>query len=301
MIDFKPLALEQKADFDRILQHCSFRGCEYSFANLYIWGRQKAAFIGDTLVFFSQFNRKSVYPFPVGGKDLKPALDAIIHDAQARGISCRFTSLSQDDCALLEQLYPGKFRFHFDRDFFDYVYAIEDLAQLKGKKYQKKRNHLNRFLQEHPDYRVEPIDQSNISVVSQLVQQWYDKRQAEDPTADTLMEQAAIRKALQHMQTLQMEGLLLYDGQVPLAMTMGSFLSEDTFDVHFEKAIDPAAYPAINREFAAYLHNKYPQLAFLDREDDMGLEGLRKAKMSYYPHHLVEKSWAHLLEDGYDY
>ena len=118
MIDFRPLALEQKADFDRILHHCGPRGCEYSFANLYIWGRQKAAFIGETLVFFSQFNRKSVYPFPVGGKDLKPALDAIIHDAQSRGISCRLTSLSQDDCALLEQLYPGKFRFHFDRDFF---------------------------------------------------------------------------------------------------------------------------------------------------------------------------------------
>ena len=110
-----------------------------------------------------------------------------------------------------------------------------------------------------------------------------------------------MKKALTHMDALGMEGLLLKDAGVPLAMTMGNFLSDTTFDVNFEKAIDPAAYPAINREFARYLHEKYPGLKYLDRGDDMGLEGLRKAKMAYMPHHMVEKSWACLLEDGYDY
>ena len=100
-----------------------------------------------------------------------------------------------------------------------------------------------------------------------------------------------------------MEGLLLKDGDELLAMTMGSRLSEDTFDIHFEKALDKAdgAYPVINREFARYLREKYPDIRYLDREDDMGLEGLRKAKLSYYPDHMIEKSWACLLEDGYDY
>lgn len=300
MIDFQPLSLEQKPRFDQILKHAGQRGCEYSFANLYIWGRQKAAFLGDTLVFFSQFNRKSVYPFPIGN-DIRSALDAIIQDAAKRGIPCRLTSLSQDDCAALERLYPGKFRYHFDRDFFDYVYAIEDLAELKGRKYQRKRNHLNRFIQDHPDYTVEPITDHNMDTVTSLVQAWYEKRQAEDPTSDTHMEQAAIKKAMKHRQALGMEGLLLKDGDTPLAMTMGNFLSDITFDVNFEKAIDPAAYPAINWEFARYLREKYPGLQYLDREDDMGLEGLRKAKMTYMPHHMIEKSWACLLEDGYDY
>lgn len=301
MIDFQPLKLSQKADFDRILQNCGVRGCEYSFANLFIWGRQKAAFLGDALVFFSQFNRKSVYPFPVGTGDLKPVLDAIIHDAAVRGIPCRLTGLTQDDCALLERLYPGRFRYHFDRDFFDYVYAIEDLAQLKGRKFQRKRNHLNGFYRDHPDFTLEPITDDNLQTVNELVESWYRKRQEEDPTSDTIMEQAAMKKALQYRQELGMEGLLLMDRGKALAMTMGNFLSKNTFDVNFEKAIDPAAYPAINREFALYLQNKYPDLEFLDREDDMGLEGLRKAKMSYMPHHMVEKSWACLLEDGYDY
>lgn len=300
MIDFQPLTLEQKPRIDKVLQNAGPRGCEYSFANLFIWGRQKAAFLGDTLVLFSQFNRKSVYPFPVGG-DIKAALDAIIHDAAARGIPCRLTGLTQDDCATLERLYPGRFRYHFDRDFFDYVYAVEDLAELKGKKYQKKRNHLNRFLQAHPQYTVEPVSDENMDAVAALAQAWYEKRQADDPTSDTLMEQAAIKKAFTHFHALGMEGLVLRSEGVPLAMTMGSFLRDDTFDVNFEKAIDPSAYPAINWEFARYLQKKYPNISYLDREDDMGLEGLRKAKMSYMPHHMVEKSWACLLEDGYDY
>lgn len=138
MLDFKPLELAQKDLYDAFLMHCGERGCEYSFANLFLWGRQKAVICHGNLAFFSQFNRKSVYLFPVGPNDLKPTLDAIIADSKKRGIPCRLTSLSQDDCALLERLYPGQFRIHFDRDGFDYIYSIDELATLKGRKFQKK-------------------------------------------------------------------------------------------------------------------------------------------------------------------
>ena len=84
-----------------------------------------------------------------------------------------------------------------------------------------------------------------------------------------------------------------------LAFTIGSRLNETAFDVHFEKALDVAdgAYPAINRAFARHLREKYPQLRWLNREDDMGLEGLRKAKMSYSPDHMLEKHWARLWKE----
>ena len=303
MIDFQPLSPENKARYEQLLFNCGERGCEYSFANLYLWGRQKAALVHDNLVFFSQYNRRSIYPFPVGSGDLKATIDAIIQDAQKRGIPCRLTSLTPQDCAKLESLYPGKFRFHHDRDFFDYVYNIDALADLKGKKLQRKRNHINKFIQLHPEYTTEPITANNAHEAQQLISEWYRLRLEEEPHSDFHMEQAAIAKALQHREMLSMDGLLLKDGHQTLAMTIGSRLSQNTFDIHFEKALDRAdgAYAVINREFARYLREKYPDIRYLNREDDMGLEGLRKAKLSYYPDHFVEKSWACLLEDGYDY
>lgn len=303
MIVFKPLEPSMRAEYETYLMSRGERGCEYSFTNLYLWGRQQAAVLDGQLIFFSQFNRKSVYLFPVGAGDRKPALDAIIADAKERGIPCRLTGLTHDDCAELELLFPGRFRYHFDRDSFDYVYDINDLADLAGRKYQKKRNHLNRFRQAHPNHCLQPITDENVAQAEALVAQWYTLRLQQNPHGDYQMEQAAIRKALGQREALGLDGLLLTVDGEPVAMTMGSPLNSDTFDIHFEKALDIAdgAYPAINQGFAAYLREKYPQLRWLNREDDLGLEGLRKAKLSYCPDHLVEKSWAHLLEDGYDY
>ncbi len=300
MIDFKPLDPAKKADYDHFLMHCGQRGCEYNFSNLFLWGRQRAAFLGDNLVFFSQFNRRSVYLFPVYHENFRQTLDAIMEDAAERGIPCRLTSLTQQDCALLEAHYPGKFRIHSDRDDYDYVYGIEDLCELKGRKFQRKRNHLNRFKLTHPGYTVEPITDENTLQIQQMLDDWYTARQDGDGS-HMYMEQVAIQKALQYRKELQMEGLILLCKGSILAMTMGSALSDNTFDVQFEKAVDESAYVAINNEFANYLHAKYPKLQWLNREDDLGIEGLRKAKLSYNPAFLVEKSWACLLEDGYDY
>ena len=303
MIDFKPLTLEQKALCDSFLLNDVQRGCEYSFANLYLWGRQQTAIVKDHLVFFSQFNRRTVYPFPVGEGDIQAVLENIIADARERGIPCRITGLDQAQIELLESLFPGQFRFHCDRDSYDYVYDIHDLADLKGRKYQKKRNHYNRFRDIFPNYTVQPLTQDRIPAVLAMVEQWYVDKLQENPQGDYHMERAALKKALEHMEELGLDGVVILDGEEILAMTLGSPLSNDTFDIHFEKARAGAegAYPVVNCEFARYLREKYPQVRYLNREDDLGLEGLRKAKLSYYPHHLVEKCWACLLEDGYDY
>ena len=303
MIEFLPFDIEKKTDYDAYLTTCGNRGCEYSFANLYLWGRQKAAFLEDQLVFFSQFNRKSVYLFPVGPGDRKTAIDAIMEDAAQRGIPCRLTGLLPEDIETVERLYPGRFRFHHDRDSYDYVYDINGLAELRGKKYQKKRNHLNRFLAQYTDCRAEPISAENETVVRQMVDKWYAIREQEDPDADYHMEKAAIYKALDNRQKLQMEGFCLFVGGECVAMSMASALSEAVFDVHFEKALEKTegAYVAINYFFSRYLREKYAAVKYLNREDDMGIPGLRHAKMSYRPDYMVEKSWACLLEDEYDY
>ena len=299
MIQFERLVPERKAEYDQYLMTCGQRGCEYSFANLYLWGRQKAAVVAGQMVLFSQFNRKTVYPYPAGEGEKKPALEAIIRDSQERGIPCRITGLDSQEIADMEEMFPGQFRFHCDRDSYDYVYDINDLADLKGRKYQRKRNHYNRFRDNFPYYTIEPITGENLPQVKQMLEDWYAQRQEADPDGDYLMEQAAIYKALRHYEQLGLEGIVLVNEDRILGMTIGSRLAPDTFDIHFEKARAEAdtAYTVINCEFARYLRAHHPEVRFLNREDDLGIEGLRKAKLSYQPHHMQEKHWAYVKED----
>lgn len=296
MIHFQRIDLTRKEDYLRLLRPRLDRGCAYSFANLILWGRQRVAFLDNYLVIFSQFGKSSIYPFPAGTGDVKPVLDAIICDAKERGIVCRITGLSAEDCMLLEELYPGKLRFYPDRDGCDYVYKIEDLAELKGRKYQKKRNHVNRFWQNHPNCKAEILTAENLPLAQKMLDAWFAQQDAAD---DYHLEQLALQRAFDHLEELDFEGMLLtQDGQA-IAFTLGSALSDTVFDIHFEKALDgfDGSYAAINQAFARHLWEKYPHLEHLNREDDMGLPGLRKAKLSYQPDHLIVKFWARLWED----
>lgn len=299
MIEFHKLTLSRKEDYEHVLFSCPPRGCEYSFANLFLWGRQQAAWLHGCVAFFSHFYGRSVYPYPIGTGDRRAVLEEILADSRQRGIPCRITNVLESDRAELEQWFPGQFLFRADRDGFDYVYSADDLADLRGRKFQKKRNHFNRFRSEHPDYEILPLTPQTIPQARQMVEQWYSRRIQEDPHGDYLLESIAMDKAFRHYHSLGMEGILLLEGDEVLAVTMGSRLSENTFDIHFEKAREDVdgAYAAINCEFARYLRLKYPGTVFLNREDDLGLEGLRKAKLSYNPCHMVEKQWAYLAED----
>ena len=302
-LDFKPFSPEDKHLYEDYLFNESCRGCEFSFANLYLWGRQSFAEIDGNILFFSQFDRRTVYPFPLGKKDKRAALDAIIEDSRARGIPCRITGMSHADGEYLDSLYPGKFKFHTDRGSYDYVYDINNLAELSGKKYHSKKNHLNRFSDIFSGYKALPITHENIAFAEDFVNSWFANKESESPDSDYMMEKFALKKAFNHYFEIGLEGMIILYGTEILALTMGSRLSPDTFDVHFEKARADVngAYAAINYEFARYIRAKYPDVKHLNREEDMGIEGLRRAKESYKPTHLIEKCWAHLLEDGYDY
>ena len=299
MIDFQRPEPSRREAYNRILFAAPERGCEYSFTNLCLWGRQRMAFLHGCVAIFSHFNGKSVYPYPIGGGDKQAVIQALMEDSRERGIPLRLTGLTNGDQEELEALFPGEFHIRTLRDTFDYVYAIDDLCDLRGRKYQKKRNHFNRFQANHPDYTVAPLDCSNLGQVQNMINDWYITRRQSDPDGDYLLESLALAKAFRYREELKLEGLALMDGGEILAVTLGSRLNETTFDIHFEKAREDVdgAYTAINCEFARHLRLKYPEVQFLNREDDLGLEGLRKAKLSYSPHHLVEKHWAYRKED----
>lgn len=301
MIDFKPITLEQKAVYEPFLRDGKERGCEYSFANLYLWGQQKATVVHGHMVLFSKFHDRTLYPYPVGRGDKKAVLHALMEDARERGIPFRITGMCEESRQGLEEMYPGQFIFHGGRDSNDYVYQIDDLADLKGRKYHRKKNHYNRFCKNHPGYRVEPVNEDNIAQVKAMVEKWYENKKLNGADADFSLEEAALTKAFQVYQGLGLEGLVLLEEGEVLAVTFASQISEDTMDVHFEKAREDVdgAYTAMNCEFAKYIRDKYPKIRFFNREEDMGFEGLRKAKESYYPHHMVEKCWAEFqAEEG---
>ncbi len=302
MIPFKRLKLSQKKEYEEILFSCPPRGCSYSFANLCLWGRQEVAFAHGCALFFSHFYGRSVYPYPIGNGDRKKCIEEILLDAKERGIPCRITNMRDTDREELENWFPGKFHLHTNRDGFDYVYTIDDLADLKGRKFQKKRNHVNKFRSQHPDFEVVPLTPCNLALAQNMINDWFQIRMRQDPEGNYLLENIALARACQNYGGLEMDGILLVEDGKVLAVTMGSRMGPDTFDIHFEKAREDVdgAYPAVNCEFARYLRLKYPDVQFLDREDDMGLEGLRKAKLSYNPHHMVEMHAATWIEDLYE-
>jgi len=291
MIQFNEIQLENKTAYEQLLHNNTEHGCEYSFSNLFMWGTQQIAFWENHVLLFSEFDCHCFYPFPVGLGDKKTVLEHLFQDATERNLCCCLTGLNSEDKLTLESLYPEKFYFHADRSNYDYVYDINSLADLKGRKLHRKRNHLKHFQKNHPNCAVEPITDENLDEVRNFISCWYKIKLEDTPDGDYHNEQSALEKALTFHKELGMEGLILKENDKILGFTMGSKMSPDTYDVHFEKArgdID-GAYTTINSSFANYIRSKHPHIAYLNREEDMGIAGLRKAKQSYFPHHLIKK------------
>lgn len=303
MINFIPANASHKKLYENYLNDNLERGCEYCFANLVMWGQQNIAEVHMSLLRLSYYGGHITYAFPLGKGNKELAIKEIMQDAKERGIPCVFMGVYEEDKKLLETLFEGKFRFVHSRDSFDYIYDINDLCELSGRKYHSKRNHMHRFFEACPNYSFEVITRENLHCVKDFAAEWYKEKLAANPVSDFDMEQVALGRAMQNYEALQMEGLILRNNGEMLGFTMGSRLSDTTFDIHFEKAKDgiQGAYAAINNLFAIHLRDKFPELLFLNREEDMGIEGLRRAKESYRPHHLAEKYMAFPQEASDEY
>ncbi len=297
MVDFKPVCAEDKALYDGYLHASPPRGCEFSFVNVYLWGKQNLAVSDGCLILLSYFGKTVVYSYPLGQGDKKAAIEAIIADSKERGIPCRINGMLPSEKEWLERLFPDRFEFNTTEASYDYVYDINALADLTGKKYHSKRNHINRFRQNNPDYTVEPISESNIKAVRDMAEEWFLNRECQVPESNFTMERTALDKLFMGFSKLDAEGLVLKKSENILAFTVGSRFYDNMFDVHFEKARWDAdgAYPVINNEFAKHIRSKFPETLYLDREEDMGLEGLRQAKQSYHPVYRVQK-WRAVLK-----
>lgn len=292
---FKRPELSDRQWVVELLSREGSRACEHNFASIYLWATaypQKIARVGDRLLVEMMGGPGLSHLFPMGSGPIAPALDAASADAAAHGVPMTLICLTAEQKALLEAEFPGRFVFAEDRDGYDYIYSIDKLADLGGKKLHGKRNHISRFCDRYPDWMFEAIGPDNVAECIEMERIWYEQQVAEGRgDANLGHERDAVYTALHHLDELGVSGgLIRAEGRV-LAFSLGSRTTADCYNVHFEKAFGEiqGAYAVINREMARWVRANHPEVRYFNREDDMGLEGLRRAKLSYYPDILLEK------------
>lgn len=291
-IQFKRAELEDKEIISRYFTLYTSRSCERTFANVYLWSRQypvKWAVVENTLVFKSEDEEHLAFAYPVGDPgDVRRAIEWLTEYFKDRGMPFRMYNLTPDNFAQLEEWYPGRFQIEYDRDSADYVYESEKLATLSGKKLHSKRNHINKFKALYDGrWSYEAITPQNAEECFQMALKWREQNGCEDDP-EKRGEICVTMNALRLFEELELTGgILRIDGEV-VAFTIGKPICSDTFVVHIEKAFADVegAYPMINQQFVEHECREY---LYVNREEDTGAEGLRKAKLSYRPVFMVEK------------
>lgn len=281
--EFIPLTLKHSAEYNTRSKEMNLHNADLSFPELFVWQEMYKPFISrfeDSFCVKLEFSKKKMLFPPIGKLPFHKVKDVYIqyfHDKYGKGL---IGGLSKKEAELTG--YP----YTFDRDNSDYVYTVTDLAELPGTKYHPKRNLVRQFNKNYP-YEFKPLDCSTIEGCLKLSEDWCNIKECSgNPRLHA--EERAVKEMLTHCHALHLfGGVITVQGKIA-AFTVASELNTSTVVIHIEKADTryKGIYQAINNLFAGSLKGKYE---WLNRESDIGNEGLRKAKLSYYPHHLVEK------------
>ncbi len=248
-------------------------------------------------------NRRGwAFPIPLKNAEedfLKTAVCFIFSKERKEGIKADFCLCSQEQKALIDaclmQHFPKhKINWKSNRDDSDYIYLRENLSELKGSSFQKKRNHISRFNRLHPhDWSFKTFNADNISEqlkndILQVEEKWFTEKNGPENKA-LILEKESIYKAFDNAELLGLSGACLYIKEEPVAMTLASAISPSVIDIHFEKAIEQyeadGIFAVINNLFA----KECSSFLYINREEDMGVAGLRKAKLSYKPDIILDK------------
>lgn len=290
MISWRDIDLSDRDRINQLICASGCHGADYSFANLYIWRHEY-----QPKIYFTE-NRLLVgnpewhmFAYPKGDGDVRPSIEMLLEDAHSRGDKLVIRGLTDMTLNEFMPLYGDRFEITEDRDNADYIYTSAKLTELAGRKLSAKRNHINKF-ERNGDWSFERITDDNMDAARDFVAEFYKEKG--DP--DLAAESVAIDEMFANYNELGFIGGLLYQNGEPVAFTAGTPLDDEVFDVHFEKALPgvEGAYTMVNREFARLVMEEHPHIGAFNREEDMGLEGLRKAKLSYYPDILLMKYFA---------
>lgn len=285
-LKFRRIELSDKNRARELLEKSGFRGCEYTFGNNFVWRdvyKVEVCFFED-FYFVKQLDSDDTrFLYPAGAGNVERAVGLIAEYCRENGLKPRLLA-NKEKAAEITALFPD-YTAEPMRDFYDYVYLADDLADLKGKKYHAKRNHLNRFYENN--WSFEPITADNLAECAELNERWCEENLDVDDKGK-LEEQIVVHQSFEHYEELGYYGGLVRVDGVCEAFAFGERSAENCFVVHVEKASRKyqGAYAAINRELVNSLGGKF---TYINREDDAGSENLRKAKLSYYPAFMEEK------------
>ena len=299
MESFRPVDIADRELLQQFLTRYPNEASECTFSNLFIWGNGDGiewAVRDDVLLLHAMVGgvKPCMLMALADHSRIGAALDAAVAAMEERGEPFHMRCLPQWYCRLMEEARPGRFCFEREPHHDDYVYRVEDLINLSGKRYHGKRNHVNRFLQEYGDrYIYEAFTPALAQECMELHMQWY--RAHRDTGSPGLREECeSVERALFNAGALGLVGgVVRVDGKVQ-AFSMGESITDQMALIHIEKANAeiPGLYAVINREFLAH---SFAAKTFVNREEDMGDEGLRRAKQSYHPARMIEKFGARLV------
>jgi uncharacterized protein len=285
---FKDFSLEEKPLLEAAFLKFPPVISEFTFTNLFIWRQVYQLSISHLKGFLCLLSDRGDASFffpPIGDGDQVEIFRILLQYLQERGISPKIARIPEPMIPRVELKEEGM-RVDLDRDQSDYVYLAEDLIKLEGRKYHRKRNHIKQFKGKYA-YEYLSLTPEWVSECLRLETDWCDLRHCE-VIPGLANESVAIKEALTHFDQLNMKGgAILIDGRLE-AFTLGEPLNPETVVIHIEKA-NPAfegLYPTIHQ---AFLENQWSAYPFVNREQDLGEEGLRKAKESYFPHHMIHK------------
>lgn len=291
LLNFREANIDDKELLTEIFEKSGHMGSDASFATMFLWGKrygiEMAVKDGFVLKLFGEEGGKK-YSYPCGTGDIKAILQYLIDDSMERfGSFSGFYMLTEENTAELEGIYPGRFSFVEMEGSADYIYLRENLELLPGKKYHAKRNHISKFKRLYPDYRFEKLGEKTFDDALTVAAKWCAINGCAGSGGESLgAEYCAINRAFKNFDRLGMFGGVLYVNGEPAAMTAASKINQRVCNVNFEKALDyDGAYAMINNCFAS----TFTEFELLNREEDMGIEGLRKAKLSYYPERILTR------------
>lgn len=259
----------------------------YNFTTLFMWsaeGRVRYDIVDNCLVLFFHNSRNGVCcAYPIGMGDRKTVAEQALDFMKANSKKPRFILMSEEMARECDDYFPGKFRICADRNNADYVYLSEHLIHLSGKKLHQKRNHLNAFVNTYP-FSYKRIGQAEVGECIALFEKWL----ATQPKETVEFSKVPTLRLLENLEALSViAGGIYVDGKM-VAFSVGEGITDDMALIHVEYADTSyrGAFNAINQQFVAHEWQNY---LYINREEDMGLEGLRRAKLAYRPVRLVEK------------